>query len=134
MPGNCVLYFYSIVSRTGHPLHKFFIYKGMIACHKKNVIPAKALLQEKSHPRIKCRRLHALFPVTVISEKSNYTMARQEKSTLHHPSRNRATLLPPSPLRTVREAFTAYSSSSLNANSITRQQNRKQKTGYCGNL
>ncbi|MEI8048521.1 MAG: hypothetical protein WCI92_14155 [Bacteroidota bacterium] len=28
--------------------------------------------------------LHVLFPVTVIAEKSNYTEARQEKSTLRH--------------------------------------------------
>jgi hypothetical protein len=28
--------------------------------------------------------LHVLFPVTVFAEKSKYTEARQEKSTLHH--------------------------------------------------
>ncbi len=28
--------------------------------------------------------LHVLFPVTVFAEKSKYTMARQDKSTLQH--------------------------------------------------
>ena len=40
-----------------------------------------------THPHAGCAGwLHVLFPVTVIAEKSNYTEARQEKSTFHHRS------------------------------------------------
>lgn len=67
--------------------------------------------------------LHALFPVTVFAKKKQiHRGVPGKKHTPPPESGNRAALLPPSPLRTVRAAFTAYSSSSLNAKSITRQQ------------